>query len=122
MPNEQIPYPAALFREMQRLGWGSIMVLLDGHEGEDLHLEFKCRESGIIDPRLTASDKEMIGRTISGFANVSGGLLVIGIRAYGKKGEPDRATKVEPIARLAEFQANVEKALPRLTDPPVAGL
>jgi hypothetical protein len=114
-----------LFERLQRDdAWTIVEAWKADAEQETHHLEFKRKTSAnaaVID----ADDKDTIAKAVSGFANVGGGLLVIGVDAGGgnSKGQAfDRVRRLEPIADVEEFGAPLERTLRAFTDPPVAGL
>lgn len=101
--------------------WARIEKLVTDKEQESLWLDFK--EVGATADPNEAYLKEKLARALSGFVNTEGGVLVYGIFAKeGKKGEPDAAEKITPIASPGKFRAALEKLALTITDPVVGGL
>ena len=105
----------------QATRWARIEKLVADRAQESLWLDFK--EVGpAADPKEPYL-KEKLARALSGFANTEGGVLVYGIYAKeAKKGEPDAAEKITPVAEPARFRASLEKLVLTLTDPVVGGV
>jgi hypothetical protein len=102
--------------------WARIERLVAEKEPESLWLDFKEVRDPAAEPKEDYL-KEKLARALSGFANTEGGILVYGIFAKeGKKGEPDAAEKITPIAEPSRFRAALEKLVKTLTDPVVGGI
>jgi hypothetical protein len=104
--------------------WARVVKLVSDAEEESLHLDFK--EVTVAPPANPADDPyilEKLARSLSGFANVGGGLLIYGIRtAGGGKGQPDRAQAITPIPSLRAFRASIEKRASLVVDPVIASV
>jgi hypothetical protein len=96
-----------LFDELVAGGASAVRGLL----GREENLEFDCKRktvpnSGVPDK----SDKEILGRTLSAFANSMGGVLLWGVDA-----REDPETKIdsiigfEPIAGIARFKSEIAR-------------
>jgi hypothetical protein len=84
-------------------GWETIKRWKQDREPESLFLEFKCKEDPTT-PKLGLADKAKIGKTLSGFANTHGGVLVLGVEAHGSGGKaPDHAQELQPVAEVETF-------------------
>jgi hypothetical protein len=104
-----------------RDGWGEVQRWLNDKEPEGLQLDFKekGRESAVFDD----NDLGRVARALSAFANVEGGVLVLGVSASGSgsKKEPDRATAVPGVPGADAAHEVIDRRLKTLTDPPVVG-
>lgn len=76
--------------------------IIDGQE-ENLKLEFKT----VVHPNYNKfnreDDKKNISKTLSGFTNSNGGIIVWGIRAKENDKQQDIATDKKPINELTKF-------------------
>jgi len=92
--------------------------LIDNGEAEGLHLE--CKAPGA--PKLTQALKAQLAKAVSGFSNTDGGVIIWGISTtpHAHSGH-DILTQLEPIGRCQYFSQRVEKAIPSLATPAVAG-
>jgi len=114
----------ALFSDLKARNWVVVDEWLANGEPESLQLEFKLRKG----PKKTASeievdDRESCAKAISGLANTSGGVLVLGVHARAAaKGECDRVENVVEILELGKYAGLVERLVATFTDPPVSGL
>lgn len=64
-------------------------------EQEGLHLDFKTAAAGL--------DRKVLARTMSGFGNADGGVIVWGIDARRQPDGIDCASALEPIVSIEAF-------------------
>jgi hypothetical protein len=89
---------------------------------EGLYLDFKQKKDRNR-PGLDDDDKANLAKSISGFANTDGGLIIWGVRAKADtKEDPDVAKELMPIKNLKTFQTNLNGLAGDLVVPPVPGL
>ncbi len=110
-----------IFDTIIKDGWSGVRRWKDTEAEESLHLEFK-RQEDIKSSDLGDRDKGQLGKTLSGFANIEGGVLVFGVHAKDLGKKPDRVQSICPFDDAARFQAAVERNIPNLTDPPIGGV
>lgn len=90
----------------------------EGQE-ENLHLEFKTVKS----PNLKSDDdKRNLTRSLSGFANSDGGLVVWGVTAKKGANEVDCATDLAPVADAALLLSRLNELTSDLVSPMVDGV
>lgn len=106
-----------LFEELSREGWAGVEALVTERLEESVHLDFKSP------PTNPQHIDDLVGKALSGFANVEGGLLVIGIRtSHAKRKEPDRADAIVPVKDVDAVARRLDQRIASLTEPPVAAV
>jgi hypothetical protein len=104
------------------LTWDTMQQWRNDEERETLHLEFK-RKDAKSHAKIDDVDKANLAKALSSFANVEGGLYVIGVDAGGGLGKDyDRVKAIVPITDVTKFAGDLEKRIRTFTDPPIAGL
>jgi hypothetical protein len=86
--------------------------LCSNHEPETIHLEFKKKKFGNT-PELDAGDTRSFSKSLSGFANSDGGVLLWGVGT----GKHDHAESLHPIANCVEFAGRLKKSLLNAVQP-----
>ena len=108
------------WERLERDQWSEVERWLAEHEAEGLHLDFK--EKGKGSSALDEHDLGRVSKALSAFANVEGGVLVLGVRAEATtKGDPDRVVSVPGVPEAEKALAVLDRRLQSLTDPPIAG-
>ena len=85
-----------------------------------MNLDCKLK-SDSIRPKLDKTDRKNLAKSLSAFANSDGGVLLWGVDAREEEGV-DRLRDKRPIAQIATFRNDVERAIADLVSPPVADL
>lgn len=111
---------AAVFAEIVAAGWAGVSDWPKQNKEETLHLEFK-RQSDIKTP-YNDKDRGSLAKSIAGFANVEGGVVVFGVHAKDMGKKPDMVQSICAFDDIAEVGSRIDRDLPNLTDPPVPGL
>jgi hypothetical protein len=102
--------------------WADVEALVTTKATEGLYLEFKRKTNPDL-PALEDADRKTVSKTLSGFGNVSGGVLVMGVEARStSKDEPDTVRAIAPIKSVALFKDRLESVLRTIVDPPIAGI
>lgn len=96
--------PDELQERFEALDIGVLQQHVEERTPEDLHLDFKI----LNDASFTQEDKVNLAKSLSGFANSDGGLLIWGVDA-----RRDEVTNIDGAARLSPI-ANVALAHSRL--------
>ena len=100
--------------------WPDVLDLLG--EQESVHLECK-KKADASTATLDQSDKVNLGTAISGFANVSGGLLIFGLKTKQEGSNESFTIKaIAPIENVRAFHDRVEAHIQGIVDPPIARL
>jgi hypothetical protein len=86
---------------------------------EDLFLEFK---TAVFPNKPFDSDRKNFSKSISGFANSSGGILIWGIKAGPNKKKIDVAKKSAPIKDLKKFENFLKRLEGKTVTPIVEGI
>jgi hypothetical protein len=88
---------------------------------EDLYIEFKQkndrRQASLDDP-----DRKNFSKTVAGFANADGGVLLFGIKTTRTADGVDRATQLQPISDHTQFRARLLDSIFTTTQPVVDGV
>lgn len=102
-----------IFRFYQSLSSQSdLRRLVKDKVREDLYLEFK-EKSDRRDGKLSDDDKKNFSKSLSGFANSDGGVLVWGL----ERGKNETAKSLKPIEDLDEFIKSLKKILINVVQP-----
>jgi hypothetical protein len=111
-----------IIERLQADGWVEVARMVADEEPESLHLDFKCLE-GLPGAPLSDKDLARVAKAASAFANVEGGVLILGIKTKEKgKGEPDRADSLAFVPNVQAAAGQLDRRVAALTDPPVPGL
>lgn len=119
----------------QAIDEAEIKRYCDEQQEEHLHLEFKTvnhpysieydqkkgKDSFTKDDAKNA-DKKNISKTLSGFANANGGIVIWGIKAQEDKHKPDVAEKLVPIKELTKFLTLLNRLESESVTPPIDGV
>lgn len=93
----------------------------DGQE-ENSFIEFKTVVHPNYNDKNREDDKKNISKTISGFANSNGGLVIWGIKAKENDKKQDIATEKSPIKELTRFLNTLNRLEGQATIPIVTGI
>lgn len=94
-------------------------IVLEQRE-ESHSLEFK-RKSVATEAALSKDDRKLLGEALSGFANATGGTLIIGIGTQNINGI-DRANTLQVISNIDAVANNYRAYANDCVSPPVDGL
>lgn len=72
--------------------------------------------------KLTDTDRAILAKVGSAFANSAGGLIVFGVEEKKAQGRQASTFKQRPIRGLAVFQAKVQDAISEVTQPSLEGV
>ncbi|MFH1375451.1 MAG: ATP-binding protein [Patescibacteria group bacterium] len=89
---------------------------------EDGTAEGLCLEGkSPLECRLNRDSKLQLSRSLSGFANTEGGVIIFGVGSDKKPshGNLDILTQIEPIPNCKKFAQFLESNIPSLTTPPI---
>jgi hypothetical protein len=89
---------------------------VQNRKAEDLYLDFK-QTADSATPKLDEDARKFLAKSLSGFANSAGGVLVLGVNAP----QNGQYTKV-PISDVSTFEQRVLEQISRATTPPVPGV
>jgi Putative DNA-binding domain len=94
-----LPVVADLLDFLQTKGESLINEWFLYEKDEDLHLEFKSK-SDLSKPKLSNDDKQNIGKTLSGFSNAEGGIVVWGIATKKNEHGIDKISELKPLKEI----------------------
>jgi predicted HTH transcriptional regulator len=103
------------FEELTVRTFDALNEMIDQRQEESLHLEFKTL-SGHDVLNLTKDDRRLIAKSVCGFSNAEGGLLVLGVETSRIDGV-DVATSLKPFKNFESLRNRVVSALPELLSP-----
>lgn len=112
-----------LFDQLVRDGWAGIAERVNvAHQPESLILDFKTKANR-AKPKVEDADKKTLAKALSAFANMEGGVIVIGVstKQGASRDLPDTAQTIEAIDNIGAFEKSIEDHLKQLTDPPIVG-
>jgi hypothetical protein len=110
-----------MFNRLVGDGWPVVDEWLGENQVEGLHLEFK-RKTNPTTSVVDLEDKTNVAKGLSGFANVEGGVFVIGIDTRKVSGGADVVDSIQAITGVSNFAGRIERDIRTYTDPPIAGL
>lgn len=88
--------------------------MIEDGETEGLHLECKSPSS----PRLNSGAKAVLAKTISGFSNTAGGIILWGVSTTKHEHSGlDVLSQLEPIGSANRFEQQLRVAIPALVTP-----
>lgn len=93
----------------------------DGQE-ENLNIEFKTVVHPNYNQHNKDDDKKNISKTLSGFANSNGGIIVWGIKAKENDKKQDIATEKKPINELTKFLNMLNRLEGQSVTPIIIGI
>ena len=96
----------------------SIRSAYESREPESLTLEFK-QKSDPSNPIPTKDDRRNIAKSVSAFANGSGGTIIFGVETEKLDGA-DAAKSAKPIDNIREFQKQFEGVIQTFISPELA--
>jgi hypothetical protein len=100
--------------------WSAIETITSAGTEESYIVEFK-RKSSTSEIELAKEDRRLLGEALSGFANATGGLLIIGIGTRQDNGI-DRAASLHPISNVQAVAERYRAYANDCVSPPVDGL
>lgn len=110
-----------LFDEAKKDKWQALTRWIDSRLEESVYLDFKRAVSTSAD--LQQEDVKNLSKSLSGFANTGGGILVFGMATGpSKKGEPSYAKEFAPVPNVSAFHEAIKKRVRQCTIPPIAGI
>jgi Putative DNA-binding domain len=111
----------AIYDEIIAGNWDGVQAWLANEQEESLFLDFKRRRPG-APQKLELADKTVLSTALSGFANVEGGVVVLGVDARKAPNGHDKVIAIDPIDNVASFADVLIPELKKLTDPSIPGL
>ena len=108
----------SIMGEFEKIELSIIEEYIDKQQEEHLTLDFKTLNSS----QLNREDRKNLGKTISGFANSSGGIVVWGIDARKNENGIDCAKGIIEIENSKLALSKLNEYTGRATMPIVAGM
>lgn len=102
-----------------QLDWETVESYVELKQEEHLHLEFKTLRNAELTNR---DDKLNLARSISGFANSSGGILIWGIDARKNDDNIDCASSIVELQKPAVLVSRLNTLSGEATSPSIVGL
>jgi hypothetical protein len=96
--------------------------LIDSRQAEELFLDFKRSSDNARGPRISDSDRDNLGKAISGFGNSEGGVIIWGVDCRPDQNRGDVATAKVPLEDARRFKSWLEGATSGVTVPPHAAV
>jgi Putative DNA-binding domain len=109
-----------LFADLKSDGFAVLEKLVSERIEENFYLEFKQKANANTDD-LHKDDRRALGEALSGFANATGGLLVIGVKTENRNGI-DVATELVPISNIDRVADRYRSYINECISPYLAGI
>lgn len=111
-----------LFERIMSCGWAGLVQWQADKEPERFQLEFKGR--GHASPKVKDYDRDAVAKAVSGFANTSGGVLVVGVDTAKDPTMPqlDRFDRLDAADKLAAYVQAINDHARTCVVPPVPGV
>jgi hypothetical protein len=110
-----------LYEQLIQGGEAAIQQLKDERFQEEVQLEFK-RKARPSEGGLTKEDRQNLGIVLSAMSNSMGGVVVWGVVAKKNQDDVDCASELQPIAQIAKFKSDVERAVSQALMPKHDGI
>jgi len=107
-----------LFARLQEGGEQAIDELIATRQSEELFFDFKRSSDNASGVRLSTTDRNNLGKAISGFGNSEGGVIVWGVDCSQDSTGADLPRFKVPLADSARFVSWLEGAVSGTTVPP----
>lgn len=111
-----------IFQRITRDGFSAVEAFLADRKAEELFLEFKRSSNNGHDPRLSDIDRKNLAKSISGFGNSEGGVIVWGVDCSRDHDGADVANALVPIENPQRFVSLIQGAISGCTIPPHSGV
>lgn len=108
-----------LFSRIENSGIQELDRLIDDRDAECLFLDFKRSPSDGEGRQLHADDNKSLSKSVSGFGNSEGGVLIWGVDCRRQADGVESSTKF-PLQDVRGFRTKVEAAISRASIPPHA--
>lgn len=112
---------AELYKRLEQGGAKALDDLIADREAESLFLDFKRSADDGTGPRLLSDDSKNLSKSVSGFGNSSGGVVIWGVDCRRDASGNEVPSKV-PLTDAHGYRTKLESALSRATIPPPAGV
>ncbi len=103
-------------------GLGAIDAMIQDRVSEELFLDFKRSADNGAGAKLHQSDRNNLGRAVSGFGNSEGGMIVWGVECKSQAGAGDVASAKIPIMDPKRFVSWLTGAVSGCTVPAHPGV
>jgi len=107
-----------IFQQIKIGGLDAINGFILSRTSEELFLDFKRSSDCGKGSRLGQNDRNNLAKTISGFGNSEGGVVVWGVDCSQNPQEGDVAKALVPIEKVFRFKSWIEGAISGCTVPP----
>lgn len=111
-----------LFERLQADRTTALEELIADRELESLFLDFKRSPADGASRQLAPEDNKNLSRSISGFGNSSGGVVVWGVDCRREATTGNEVAEKHPLLDAGGFATKVQNAISRATVPPHPGV
>jgi hypothetical protein len=113
---------ADLFDQLTQGGATRVQEMIANGEAEELFLDFKRSADNGSGVRLSDRDRMNLAKSISGFGNSEGGVVIWGVDCRSDPQRGDVPNSGHPITNPTRFKSWLEQAVSGLTVPPHDGV
>src|SRR3990172_4238487 len=114
--------PEDLYSRLVADGAAAIDAMIQDRASEELFLDFKRSADNGAGSKLHQTDRNNLGKAISGFGNSEGGVIVWGVECKNQPGLGDVATATISIKDPKRFVSWLAGAVSGCTVPPHPGV
>jgi len=111
-----------LFERVKKEGVGAVRALIVDRQSEELFLDFKRSSDEARGNTLSQTDRNNLAKSISGFGNSAGGLVIWGVDCSRGADGADVANCEVPLRDAKRFKSWLEGAVSGCTLPPHGGV
>lgn len=111
-----------LFERLKNGRLGTLEELIIERELESLFLDFKQSPNAGASRQLAPDDNKNLSKSISGFGNSSGGIVVWGVDCRREAISGNEVAEKRPLSDAAGFSTKLQSAISRATLPPPLGV
>ncbi|MDA5110527.1 ATP-binding protein [Brevibacillus thermoruber] len=111
----------ALFQQIVNGGYDEIKRMVDEHQEENLFIDFKEKQDA-ASKGASKDDRKIYAKSLSGFSNSSGGVIIWGVKCREVDGSPDYAQELKPIQHLNHFLTDLNKYVHQALIPVNSGV
>lgn len=104
-----------IFETIVAGGEAGLLRMIADKQTEHQLLDFKASTKDLVP--LHDNDKRNLAKTVGGFANADGGVIVWGVKCNKNAAKLDVVSELKPIAQVEQFKTALDEVTPQLVQP-----